>query len=749
MNQETFNVDAALLQELGERLIGKAHIALAELIKNSYDADAIDCKILFDDDRITIVDDGHGMSVRDFLDHWMLIGTTHKANQRISKTLGRPLTGSKGIGRLSAQFLASEMVLLSTTIEQPEQTLIAIVDWTKIEHGKDLDTVEVLWDTQPEAPVYPNNQKSGTWIELRLLRTEWNLEAFKALGDEVCVLRPPFKRPKTKHRSRTPEDFYVDVEAPGIAGAFEAFDEERAEIFDNWRARIRGQLDHGRRYGNATVTVDFKMNYPKDTEQPNRYTETVQLPLVTSGDLATSLIDRVSFEILIFKPEGRQGKITVRQMRKYLERFGNVSIYDGGFRLPYYGSGEDQTGQDWLNIALDQGRRLSSAKWLPEHLRTSEPYMEDLPAPGRLLGAVEIDTNHERALAATSRLSTNEWLQIQSSRDRLHNNLAFFQLRDLVRFSLDFYANRYRRLSLQVAEKAHGNEPSTRKLDRAVDILTRAKTEIPAPVYRDLKRELTEVRKASAAEEATLDRRAALLAPLATAGMTALALCHELARESRFLAGARDRLLILAKKHSIPDLDAVATEFQDLYRRFDALQQLFAPLLSDTDMVASDRLRVRPLVQEVLRSMRPLLPGVSLDLRGVSPSLRFPVGSFAEWSALLQNVIANAWNATLDADSPAISFDGDRDRSGREWLRVSDTGKGLDISLKESTILFEPFERRLEISQDNRSIAIGGQGLGLAIVRMIAHRRSAKVRFAKPIEDFSTTFEISWRGSVK
>ena len=35
-----FTIDAELLRELGERLVGKPHIVLAELVKNSYDADA-------------------------------------------------------------------------------------------------------------------------------------------------------------------------------------------------------------------------------------------------------------------------------------------------------------------------------------------------------------------------------------------------------------------------------------------------------------------------------------------------------------------------------------------------------------------------------------------------------------------------------------------------------------------------------------------------------------------------------------
>src|SRR3982751_194858 len=35
-----FTVDSALLSELGEKLVETAHIALVELVKNAYDADA-------------------------------------------------------------------------------------------------------------------------------------------------------------------------------------------------------------------------------------------------------------------------------------------------------------------------------------------------------------------------------------------------------------------------------------------------------------------------------------------------------------------------------------------------------------------------------------------------------------------------------------------------------------------------------------------------------------------------------------
>jgi signal transduction histidine kinase len=155
---------------------------------------------------------------------------------------------------------------------------------------------------------------------------------------------------------------------------------------------------------------------------------------------------------------------------------------------------------------------------------------------------------------------------------------------------------------------------------------------------------------------------------------------------------------------------------------------------------------VRAVVEQTVSSMRILMPNVSFDLSGVPSDLRFPLGSLAEWNALLQNVLSNAWNAMLDGTEAGIAFDGGRDRRGHEWLHVSDTGKGVNVPLSEAYKLFEPFERRLVISDDKRSIAIGGQGLGLAIVRMIARRRSANVAFVEPEMGFSTTFEISWRG---
>ena len=195
------------------------------------------------------------------------------------------------------------------------------------------------------------------------------------------------------------------------------------------------------------------------------------------------------------------------------------------------------------------------------------------------------------------------------------------------------------------------------------------------------------------------------------------------------------------------NLTALVEELDRAASRLGALRELFEPLLTVEDRHAADRLRVDRVVRQVVEAFRPLMGRVSFDLRGIPEALRFPVGAFAEWSAVLQNLLTNAWNAMLDADQAMVAFEGGRGARANEWLCVSDTGVGLDVPLEQSETLFEPFERRLTISNANRSIAMGGQGLGLAIVRMIARRRTARVAFVRPKPGFATTLQMSWKGA--
>ena len=80
--------DAKLATNIGEQSVSSNIQAIIELIKNSYDADALNCKVHFYADRqtgnhiemtkIVIEDNGFGMTVEDFEKKRMRVATTSK-----------------------------------------------------------------------------------------------------------------------------------------------------------------------------------------------------------------------------------------------------------------------------------------------------------------------------------------------------------------------------------------------------------------------------------------------------------------------------------------------------------------------------------------------------------------------------------------------------------------------------------------------------------------------------------------------
>jgi len=102
-----FQAEGRLLQELGLRLVASPEVALVELIKNSYDADSPSCTVRLEDKEETLVvaDEGHGMTLADFVTKWMRIATSSKLAQELSLKYHRRLTGAKGIGRFAVRYL--------------------------------------------------------------------------------------------------------------------------------------------------------------------------------------------------------------------------------------------------------------------------------------------------------------------------------------------------------------------------------------------------------------------------------------------------------------------------------------------------------------------------------------------------------------------------------------------------------------------------------------------------------------------
>ncbi len=110
-----FKTKARAIELLGKKQIRDSSTALAELMKNSYDADAEILRVEFITKDINvpcvvICDNGCGMNQSDIEDKWLVLGTDSKRKIKDKKSPGgRTLMGEKGIGRLAVSRLGQQM----------------------------------------------------------------------------------------------------------------------------------------------------------------------------------------------------------------------------------------------------------------------------------------------------------------------------------------------------------------------------------------------------------------------------------------------------------------------------------------------------------------------------------------------------------------------------------------------------------------------------------------------------------------
>lgn len=205
---------ARLLTMLGEQLIKNDRIALTELVKNSYDADATRVEIRFEGfgpnletlagSYIAVSDNGTGMSPDVVQGPWLNPATNIKAERKRkgeSKTVGgRVIQGEKGIGRF-AMFKLGSSVELTTRGEGEAQEVFAeldigfLDDWGSTE---DEPALTYLDELRAQVTVRPPTRFTGrsaigphgTELLIRALRSSWSWSNLEGLHQDLLRLRP-------------------------------------------------------------------------------------------------------------------------------------------------------------------------------------------------------------------------------------------------------------------------------------------------------------------------------------------------------------------------------------------------------------------------------------------------------------------------------------------------------------------------------------------------------------------------------
>ena len=723
-----FTVDAELLRELGERLVGKPYIALAELIKNSYDADATQVTIKFspDEDSIEVRDNGHGMTFEDFRDFWMRIGTTHKKASR-SKNLGRQLTGSKGVGRLAVQFLANKLII-RTVPDGSDEWLEAEIDWKEAVKVRELTKVNV------ECKEYNRNQlcpgfPHGTSLVLSELKDKWDIDSVRDLASEVWWLQPPFGA-ALPYQDDSKNRFRVDFQS--TTDYAETFEKQMEAVKSIWIARLVGK--------NVDGEVTFSLQFPGEQPTIHKYS----IADFSHNDGKFNQIENLNsayFEIRIYNLSGRQKfGIKVGEARKYFGTHGGVHVYDGNFRLPYYGLPTS----DWLKLEYDHSHRKDVSQLLPKDIEQVSRALNDLPTLGRVLGVVNVNTSEEPNL------------RIMITRDRLTETTAYEDLVSMVRYAIDWYAIETARRKFEAKKQKVSTEPTSLKFERVEQVLEEYQEEIPKNIYQEIHEKVQEATITAKTNQELVLEQIGLLAPLATAGISALSYQHELKKQFTYIEDAIDRIKAFqtlvafqpdssnkAKELELQqNLNSLSADLSSWLDRAKATHSLFDYIADAENTKLRHRFRAKPVIRDIAAQTSFLARGIEIDYSQLDDQLYLPEASFAEWGAIFQNVFTNAFNAMLDSPRRLLHISSRSHEKSREIL-IQDTGQGID--LQKADKFFEPFERASRISAERQALGYGGTGLGLTIVRLLADNIGCRVQFVAPRNGFNTAFSIRWR----
>lgn len=737
-----FSVDPRIFRELGALLVKRDSIALTELIKNAYDADAQTVKILgtdlgTPDGRIVVADDGVGMSAQQFTDGFLRIASrTKDTNTRRSEIYGRRFTGEKGVGRLSAHKLGAILEVSTVPLADGnswtgDRQILARVDWDDIERQTSLEDL-------PESSLSVRRKSgttrgAGTRLVISRLRGEWTeaeLQRFIVEADlfepprallasmlAVTAIEPLFDRLPIRDSDQEGDSFDVELQ-----GDFRIGEKlwQRVPEAAWWMLEILSSPER----------VVFRIAPTKlaADERPNLVGDTVELERHSN--------DRPSFRARIFAREGARSA----RDRAFTTQVSGVRVYMEGFRISPYGD----RGDDWLNLDQDYARRTDSLGLA-------------IPDLGSSAGADRegLRTLPNRAYVGAVLLTHAGAPKLEAPIDRegFLDGPQFEALRETVRVGLDLLTRHRARLGVEEPVTSSGKveiraavlADEVRVRDGLTDAVQKAKVVRQRLVAgQDAVEELDEVSDAlleisRVADRAVSDR--AILRILAAAGTQMAVFVHEIENIVSALGSIRRQLSKLANDFpdSAPRLQPIRLNLARIEERVVSQAGYLSDVASVGVRMRRRRIELQAAVDRAWHLVEPVAERAGIELETeIRDGLRSPSIFPAELSAILSNLMTNALKAA--GEGGTIRVVGTRD--GRESvLRIENTGVRVDLDQAERW--FRPFESTSIARMD--PLLGQGMGLGLPIVRSILSDYSSSIDFVVPDDDMATCVEVRFR----
>ncbi len=368
---------ARLLTMLGEQLLKNERVALVELIKNAYDADADTVVVEFDgfakdmttrpESRIVVRDNGCGMTAETVKTAWANPATPTKflaklEGKRRTPERGRVIQGEKGIGRFAILKLAKKITVTTRTHDAALE-LVVSYDFTRYdddfieEEGerKEIFLDEVRIDCVERNPETLSGAARGTVIEMEALKGAWSELLIERLCRDVANLTDPVSRLTRKDAT---DKFEICVMCNGQSHEVVHDEEEtlKSLIEDKAVFSIRGCF--------LSEHCAYRFDAGSGDEEVSLYDEHIkglwiwrqrysdQAAQVVASQQQIYKCGDFVFHFYIFDfARGIDDRYALSQVDKNRLKAHRVYLYRDGVRVYPYGDPDD----DWLNIDVSRG----------------------------------------------------------------------------------------------------------------------------------------------------------------------------------------------------------------------------------------------------------------------------------------------------------------------------------------------------------------------------------------------------------
>lgn len=738
-----FSVDSALLSEIGEKLVESVQVALLELVKNSYDADAthvcikmIPAEVGY---SIVVEDDGTGMSFEDVKSFWMRIATTHKIEDDITSKFGRKKTGSKGIGRFACRRLGTKLELETTAKKGKSkfETSSVKIDWSEYVAGSNIDQI-VCEGKRRES----SSGKPGTRLVISdSVSNEWSNRAWLVLRRRLILLVSN-RGQKRRGYERDP-GFNATIEAPDFEEGPQV--NPRDELMDVGWGRLGLTVD---KKGKVVWTLSAKKLGKKSITKPQLHPEFAG----TTADIAI-------FPLLSKEHLRKPNKVSIVELRQVFDGWGGIHIRKDGIRVPPYGEGRN----DWLYIDRDRGIRKVSSDFDPvsalaESLKGVNPsrVLLGLLSNKSYVGDVHVG-------------SPKNLFVMKASREGFVGDVAD-DLREIVRFGIDWstvYRDFYiRREELEEAQDAkkhfediYESEVHSRDVIKsAVNYLNtelkNATADLPAETRQLVLSSAAMATEAIVKTDESQQTELQHLRLVASTSSLLLIFSHEVKSLLGMLDTFQLKLDTLGKRlepEAALELSEMSTSFKSTKKRFFDLLEMTSLFSLNQTQKKPARIALKPRVEQAKNCFQIILDHykITLETDRIPASLRVGPILEAELYSVLLNVLSNAIKSVIaKGGKKEIAVRAKKVSAGSQ-INVLDSGVGVS---KDSDDLFESFVSdplgtfypRLEarLNPADTYIVGTGSGLGLSIVREIIEARDGKIGFASAPSKWKCNLEI-------